>query len=242
MEAPAHAVPAPGAVTVRVDFHVIGRDAFTRAERSRWRGLVDAQLEVLNRAYAGDSASDAAATPFSFRLTADSPNFVVNTIWYDAAYGSPEERQMKRALHRGDARRLNVYATNAGGDLLGWATFPRAYQGKPQLDGVVILDESMPGGSLAPYNEGDTLTHEAGHWLGLFHTFQGGCSARNDRVDDTPAEAEPAFECLVGRDTCRAPGVDPIDNFMDYTEDACMDRFTPGQAQRMNDSWYRWRA
>ena len=108
--------------------------------------------------------------------------------------------------------------------------------------GVVILDESMPGGTAGKYAFGDTLTHEVGHWLMLEHTFAHGCSASGDWVTDTAPEAHPQFDCPIGADTCAAPGLDPIHNFMDYTQDTCMDMFTQGQADRMSDAWLQFRA
>lgn len=229
-----------GTVTVRTVFHMIGADAFTPAETARWNTLIANQMKVLNDSYSGTTAGDASDTPFRFQLA--KTTWTVNPAWYNVTPGKGE-RDMKAALYEGDSRVLNVYAADIGGGLLGWAYFPKGYNhGRDFIDGVVMLDESMPGGTAGKYALGDTLTHEVGHWLMLDHTFNKGCSAAGDYVDDTPKEANPQFDCPVGADTCAAPGLDPIHNFMDYTQDSCMNMFTRGQAERMSDAWRAFRA
>ena len=193
------------------------------------------QMKVLNDAWA--------STTFSFVLQATTDSN--NSSWYTCTGGSCET-QMKSALRQGGSNALNIYSNNMGGGLLGWATFPSQYASNPLMDGIVILYSSVPRGTAVPYNEGDTATHEVGHWMGLYHTFQGGCATSatsgGDLVADTPAEKSPAFGCPVGRDTCPAlSGLDPIENFMDYSDDFCMNTFTSGQTTRMNAQWLAYR-
>ena len=220
-----------GSVTISVYYHVINTGKGIANGDVPVKMLRD-QIDVLNAAYAGATDSGGTNTPFRFVLVG--VDRTTNASWFNAGPGTAAEREMKSALHVGGANVLNFYTNNAGGYLLGWATFPFWYDQDPLMDGIVCLFSSLPGGSEVPYNEGDTATHEVGHWLGLFHTFQGGCAAvYNDFVADTPAERSPAFNCPTGRDTCPGAGLDPTENFMDYTDDACMFRFTPNQSSRM---------
>jgi hypothetical protein len=221
---------ASGGTIINVYTHVIRTGSGTGGPTTQ---QMNDQISVLNAAYPG----------YTFNTV--STDYTNNSTWYTATNGTQAEKDMKSALHQGSGDDLNIYYNNMGGGLLGWATFPSDYASKPTMDGVVILYSSLPGGSAAPYNLGDTGTHEVGHWMGLYHTFQGGCTTNNDYVADTNAERSPAFGCPTGRDSCsskRFPGFDPITNFMDYTDDACMNNFTAGQVTRMNSAWNTYRA
>lgn len=216
-------------ITISVWVHVINRGSGI-SNGDIPQSWIDAQIAVLNDSYSGATGG----YNTNFRFTLAGVTRTTNSTWYTMSDGSSAEAAAKAALRRGDARTLNIYTCAPGGGILGWATFPWWYAGNPTDDGVVVLYSSLPGGSAAPYNLGDTATHEVGHWLGLYHTFQGGCSASaGDYVSDTPAERSPAYGCPTGRDSCRSlSGLDPITNFMDYTDDACMFMFTAGQSTR----------
>jgi hypothetical protein len=213
--------------TIDVYVHVITSSTGQGNVTSR----VPAQIDVLNAAYAPQGVS--------FRLAGT--DVTANDTWFNLSSGGTAERAMKTALHRGGATALNIYTAKLGNNLLGWATFPWSYAASPTQDGVVVLFSSLPGAGTGPYAEGDTATHEVGHWLGLYHTFQGGCRDQ-DGVADTAAEKSPAYGCPIGRNTCRREaGDDPIYNFMDYTDDACMVEFTDGQGARMGNAWAAYR-
>jgi hypothetical protein len=220
----------PGEVTISVYFHVINNGPGLDNGDVPTRILRD-QIGVLNASYSGETGG--ANTPFRFSLAGI--DRTTNSDWFTATPGSFAEREMKNALRIGDASTLNIYTNNSGSvsSILGWGSFPQSYKAAPLMDGVVIDYQTLPGGSAYPYNEGDAATHEVGHWFGLYHTFQNGCSSKNDYVSDTPAEKSPAFGCPAGRDSCAAPGLDPIENFMDYSDNSCAFKFTEGQSARM---------
>jgi hypothetical protein len=233
-----------GVVNVPVYIHVVKASDGSGTVLPQW--LTD-QMDVLNDAFASSG--------FQFQLV--SQDEVTNDAWYFSVLGSPEEQEMKAALRQGGANALNLYTT-AGDVYLGWATFPVWYRGPLKTyDGVVIWWAALPGTGLKipdveeepdhliEYDLGDTATHEVGHWLGLYHTFEGSCNKNGDRVDDTPAEFEPNFFCVENIDSCtgkKFPGVDPIHNFMDYGDDACLDHFTADQQERMQKQWRIYRA
>ena len=204
---------------IPVHFHVIHDGDYGRIPES----MIDQQITVLNGAY----------WPSGIVFEKASVEYVDEPSWFGMGPDTPEERAAKTSLAIDTDRSLNFYTANPPGGLLGWATFPWELAGDPVKDGTVVRFDSLPGGAAAPYNLGVTGTHEVGHWLGLFHTFQNGCVAPGDEIDDTPFEAEPAFGCPVGRDTCPDLSADPITNFMNYSDDACADHFTFEQIARM---------
>lgn len=197
-------------------------------------------ITVLNDAYSGGQSASNMNANFHFTLMG------TRTYKSDRAYHAnpykKADKKMRKKLRKGGKNALNLYFVKPNDGTLGWAAFPWEYKKHKKWDGVSINVDSVAGGSMAEFNLGDTATHEVGHWLGLYHTFQGGCDVDNDFVADTPAEAGPNYVCAEGTDTCAAAGLDPIHNFMDYTPDACMNMFTWGQTDRMTRAWAYFRA
>ncbi|HLT53205.1 MAG TPA: M43 family zinc metalloprotease, partial [Flavobacteriaceae bacterium] len=138
---------------------------------------------------------------------------------------------------------MNMWSSKYVGDLdgiLGYAQFPG---GAANTDGVsssytYFGSSDYDDGTFelsAPYDKGRTMTHEVGHYLGLFHTFEGGCSGAGDQVADTPPVASPNYGCPTGTDSCAGGGLDMIENYMDYSDDTCMNIFTAGQKTRVQN-------
>lgn len=219
------------AATIPVHVHVM-RDAAGNGDVTDQQ--IAQQIAVMNASFAGQKSPDAADTGFSFSLAGTYR--YNNNQWHQDKQSASYRKQTRK----GGANALNMWLVDF--NYLGIATFPWDYARNPGVDGIRVHYASLPGGSIANYDQGETATHEAGHWFGLYHTFQGGCTATNDEVADTPAQASSTTGCPEGRDSCALPGLDPIHNFMDYSYDNCYTEFTPGQAQRASEMWAAYRA
>jgi hypothetical protein len=217
--------------TVPVYFHVMlsasGAGDVTQTQ-------IDQQVAVLNRDFAGGKSSAAADLGVSFTLAGVDRYY--NNSWHQDKQSATYRKQTRL----GGKNALNIWLVDFS--YLGIATFPWDYAKQPGIDGIRVQYSSLPGGSATNYNFGETATHEAGHWFGLYHTFQGGCTTTNDEVADTPAQSSYTSGCPEGRDSCSLPGLDPIHNFMDYSYDNCYTEFTQGQADRASQMWLAYRA
>ncbi|GII56358.1 zinc metalloprotease [Planotetraspora thailandica] len=225
-EGGASRVPATGEIVVPLWVHVIKDGALGLPDPG-----VKRQVDTLNAAYGGKMGG----VDTGVRFVLQGITHTDRRDWFREPLAN--EEAMKTALRKGGAETLNLYIAQLGELVLGYATYPYWYQGEPAMDGVVIDWRSVPGGPLRNFDKGYTAVHEIGHWLGLLHTFENGCTPPGDAVDDTPPESMPTTGCPPRKDSCPLPEEDPIHNFMDYAQDRCMTHFTAGQALRMRQMW-----
>jgi hypothetical protein len=215
---------------------------------------IQAQLNILNKDYFG-SNEDSVKIPSAFKSL-----FGKSGIQFCLAERTPDgesttgieriataqnsfltDDKVKHSSTRGaniwsSDKYFNVWICNLSNDVIGYSTFPA--DGFVEEQGVVIDYRTLPGGSLSNYNTGKTLVHESGHFFNLIHIWgddHGGCGGSDD-IDDTPNQANSTTGCFTGikTDNCTPSGNGIMyQNFMDYTDDACMVMFTKEQVQRM---------
>lgn len=242
----------PGApFVIDVVVHVITNSSGTQGVISD--AMVQTGIDILNedfQAMAGTNGENGNIAEIQFRLAPLDPlgnpttgiTNSANNTWFN------DGGSYYNSLNWDPNRYMNVYTNTAGG-FLGYV--PDLPQGGGLVgsaaDRVVVLWSSYgrnaPIGP--PYDQGRTLTHEVGHYLGLWHTFDNGCGTSScyttgDYLCDTNKESSPTFDCPVGRTTCSGTPA-PIENYMDYSDDLCMELFTVEQVRRMRCTLEHWR-
>lgn len=226
-------------ITVDTHFHVITQtDADSVA--SITQDMATQQVYALNKAY----------NVYDIHFNLLNTSFTANDVWA-VGTADADDLAMKTALRQGTYNSLNIYfQTDLDGDILGKCTLPSQITGTVAAsayanDGCNVNANTMPGGSIDQYNQGQTAVHETGHWLGLMHVFEGySCAGTADLIADTPAQSTSTDGCPVAppKDSCPdQPGVDSIHNIMDYSYDSCYQGFTDNQVQRMQDLWGTYR-
>jgi hypothetical protein len=188
---------------------------------------INAMITRMNNQFAGSN--------FSFMLAGTTTT--TNNDWFNQ--GAPQAARMQ--LRQGGPETLNIYSVANNLMNSGLSSFPWDYVRNSVMDGLYLAFTEIQ--NVTTQSAESTPTHEAGHWLGLWHVFQGGCNDQNaDQISDTPPVVEPRpGNCNVA-DTCPGGGADLINNFMDYTPDACHTAFTAAQIGRMQTLWNIYRA
>ena len=232
--------PDQGLLRIPVVVHVIQQTNGTGALSDE---RVTSQIDILNEDFLaiagsfGDMGDDA---QIEFFLATEDPQGnpttgitrSTNNTWFN------DSGSYWNTLAWDTSRYLNIYTNSASGALGYVPDLPQGGIVGSNSDRVVVLYSTFGRNApFSPFNLGRTGTHEVGHYLGLYHTFNGGCqsasscSTNGDRICDTNPESSPTFGCPGSRSSCGT--IAPSDNYMDYSDDFCMRRFTPNQINRM---------
>ncbi|HFS67267.1 MAG TPA: zinc metalloprotease [Flavobacteriia bacterium] len=220
-----------GLINIPVYVHVV----YSNSNENISDAQINSQITVLNNDFRRTNA-DANNTPTEFAAVADDMEieFTLAGVYrHSNATSSWGTNDAVKAAYPPitPETHLNIWVCNIGGGILGYAQFPG---GSPSTDGVVIGPNFFgnQGYVSAPFNEGRTATHEVGHYLNLRHIWGDGRCNRDDYVSDTPTSDRSNYGCPSYPTThCRS--TDMTMNYMDYTDDACMNTFTTGQKLRM---------
>ncbi|PKP28995.1 MAG: zinc metalloprotease [Bacteroidetes bacterium HGW-Bacteroidetes-18] len=232
--------PYSGTVTIPVYIHVI----YSNSAQNISETQIYSQIAVLNNDFNDSNYSD---VPTEFQNVGANIdiNFTLNsgniTRHSDATTSWGTNNSVK-TKYPPVAGYLNFWVCNIGGGILGYAQFPG---GNAATDGVVVGTEYFGSILLDPdgyygnptttyfdsYNKGRTATHEVGHWLNLRHIWGDGRCKQDDFVADTPSSDRANYGCPAPVVHCQS--TDMTMNYMDYTDDACMNLFTLGQKDRM---------
>jgi len=217
--------------SIPVVFHILRRNDGTTGDVSD--ALIQSQIDVLNedfRAIAGSNGAPGVDTRIEFTLAGITRSN--SNSWYN------DRGTYYDSLAWDTTRYLNIYTNTAGGNL-GYAYVPSGGGVVGNTwDRVVLYWPAVgrPAPYGPPYHLGRSATHEVGHYLGLYHTFQGGCASASgcyqngDLICDTNPESSANFS-PCSRSTCGS--LDPTENYMDYSDDICMTGFSSDQAHRM---------
>lgn len=240
--------PVQGLVTIPVVFHIVYNNAAENISDEQ----IYSQLEVLNEDF-----QNKISAPLMWHEVAGNPEMefclATRDIYGNATCGITRtytdstvfriQTSIKDESTGGISGwpatdYLNVFVCDIA-NLRGYATFPDA---EDSIDGIVIDYLSFGRGAEFTYssprfNLGRTGTHEVGHWLRLSHVWgDGGCDI-DDGIKDTPSAAGPNFGCNVGSLACRGDSLNMVQNYMDYSDDSCMNLFTQDQVNLMRKAF-----
>lgn len=227
-------------VTIPVVFHVV----YANGTQNISDAQIMSQLQILNDDFrrlnsdADNTWSQAADSEVEFCLATNDPqgnptDGILRVSTTVSSFGTSDNVKFSSS-GGSDAwpagSYLNFWVCNVGGGILGYAQFPG---GSAATDGVVCDYRYVGdmGTATAPFNLGRTATHEVGHWLNLYHIWGDGNCNQDDQVSDTPNSDAANFGCATGHQSCSS--TDMVQNYMDYSDDACMNLFTSGQKTRM---------